>query len=419
MAAPIPSNDKERVKALKEYDILDSQEEESFDKLVRCVTELLDVPLAVVSLVDEDRQWFKANVGMSLTQTPREDAFCSHVVHQRKTMHIPDARVDDRFRDNPFVKEGLISYLGAPLISHEGHVLGSLCALDTRRPRDYSPKEIQVLEALADCVIAQMESRRARKLAQQQFLEAERARLSTSIFFASISHELRTPLNAIVGYSDLIAESLEEQKVDLAEVTQDVESIRSAGAHLVELIGDVLDLSKLEAKKMRLSLEPVNLSEVFEEVLDSIRPLIFSSRNVAHLKAPDLWVRADRMRLRQVIMNLMSNANKFTQDGTLTLGARGLEGGEVEFWVRDTGMGIGPQKLEKVFESFAQEDEHVASAFGGTGLGLAICKELCELMGGTIWAESALGKGATFLVRLPKAAPPGPQVQPKALAVRL
>lgn len=234
--------------------------------------------------------------------------------------------------------------------------------------------------------------------------EAEAANETKSRFLASTSHELRTPLNAIIGYSEMLQEQAVEDEQD--EYAADLGKIHSAGQHLLAVINDILDLSKIEAGKMELYLETVAVRPLIEEVVTTVRPLIAKHGNRFALEAAaDLGaIRTDATRLRQILLNLLSNASKFTSDGVITLAAE-QRAGQLEFRVQDTGIGMTEEQLGRLFQAFAQAEASTASKYGGTGLGLAISRRLCQMMGGDIAVHSESGKGSTFTVRLPLSGP--------------
>ena len=234
--------------------------------------------------------------------------------------------------------------------------------------------------------------------------EAEAANAAKSQFLANMSHELRTPLNAIIGYSEMMEEEASEQ--GHAQYVPDLQKVRAAGRHLLALINDVLDLSKIEAGKMELHLESFDLASAIDAVASTVAPLIEKNGNTLRLDlAADLGViRADVTRVRQVLFNLLSNASKFTQRGTITLAARrerGADGERIRCTVQDTGIGMTPTQLDRLFQAFAQADAATSSKYGGTGLGLAISRMFCEVMGGSISVASTAGEGTTFTVLLP------------------
>ena len=232
-----------------------------------------------------------------------------------------------------------------------------------------------------------------------------------SAFLASMSHELRTPLNAIIGYSEMLYETAEEEGQE--EFLPDLEKIRDAGRHLLGLINDILDLSKIEAGKMELYLEEVDLACLIGEVRALVEPLAATNANRFDILAPpglDL-LRTDRTKLKQCLLNLLSNANKFTQNGNVTLEVR-PDRGTIAFLVRDTGIGMTPEQQARLFQAFSQADASTTRRFGGTGLGLAITKHFCELLGGQIAVDSTPGEGSTFTITLPdhvRAVAAGPQ----------
>ncbi len=240
--------------------------------------------------------------------------------------------------------------------------------------------------------------------------EAEAASSAKSQFLASMSHELRTPLNAIIGYSEMLQEDV--QDVGRTEFVPDLQKIHSAGNHLLALINEVLDLSKIEAGKMELYLESFDTRGVVDDVVTTIQPLIEKNSNELKVQFKDDLgeMFSDVTRVRQVLLNLLSNASKFTESGTVTLAVAREEDSEtgedcIVFDVSDTGIGMTPEQLNRLFQAFSQAEVGTARKYGGTGLGLAISKSFCEMMGGGIAVESEAGSGSTFTVCLPVRAP--------------
>ncbi len=221
-----------------------------------------------------------------------------------------------------------------------------------------------------------------------------------SRFLANMSHELRTPLNAILGYTEML---LEDAPADTAE---DLRRIHTAGAHLLEMIGDVLDLAKLEAGKMDLVREVLDVGDVLQSAADTVHPLMAKGGNRLEIVRPaqPFTLRGDGQRIRQVLLNLLGNAAKFTENGTVTLEAERQGSGDaarVVFRVRDTGIGMSAEHLDRLFRPFTQADATTTRKYGGTGLGLSLSRELVVRMGGRIYAESREGEGSTFIVDLP------------------
>ena len=235
--------------------------------------------------------------------------------------------------------------------------------------------------------------------------EAADANLAKSKFLANMSHELRTPLNAIIGYSELLAEEAEDEGLD--EMLDDLKKINDSGKHLLGLINDILDLSKIEAGKLELFISEFEVDSVITVLKSVGEPLAAKNNNALVINVtPDIgMMRSDETRLRQCLLNLMSNACKFSENGTVSLNAQSVVvNGEdwLSFEVSDTGIGMSPEQLDKVFAEFTQAEGDTTAKFGGTGLGLSITKQLIEMMNGSITVESEIGKGSTFRLRVPR-----------------
>lgn len=266
-------------------------------------------------------------------------------------------------------------------------------------------------QEILDRTKAENELREARDLAEQHTQ-------AKSQFLANMSHELRTPLNAIIGYSELLKEDAEDQ--ELTEFVPDLEKIRTAGKHLLELINGVLDLSKIEAGKMELFLEEFDAAKLIGDVATVAQPLVEKNRNRLVIEGVESVgpITSDQTKLRQILFNLLSNACKFTEDGEIRLRCArvaGEEGERIEISVSDQGIGMNEEQVSKVFQAFTQADASTTRKFGGTGLGLTITREFCHMMGGTIDLESTPGVGTTFTVRLPALAKPEAPADPTEL----
>ena len=233
---------------------------------------------------------------------------------------------------------------------------------------------------------------------------ADEANRAKSIFLAKMSHELRTPLNAVIGFSEILLDDVEldgnntRKKVDL-------ERINSAGKHLLSLVTDVLDLSKIESNQIDLKIRKFDLNEMVREVVATAGPMVTEHKNKFVVKCPpDLGVvSSDQTKLRQAALNLLSNAAKFTRDGTITLTVqrrKSQAGDWIEIQVQDTGIGIGEADIGRLFQNFSQADRSTSSKYGGTGLGLALSQKLCALMGGGISVKSEVGQGSSFTIRV-------------------
>lgn len=308
---------------------------------------------------------------------------------------------------------GMKANLAIPICA-DGEIVAIMCFFMTN-PREDDRRLLGLISAIATQLGSLMQRRRDEEAirtmneelarARDAALEASRAK---STFLANMSHELRTPLNAIIGYSEMLQEDAEE--LGLPEFVADLKKIQTAGKHLLSIINDVLDLSKIEAGKMEIYPEVFAVAPVIQEVCDAMKPLMRRNENTFHLLCdPNLGVmETDVTRLRQCLWNLLGNACKFTRGGTVTLTVKRFqqENGEwLEFAVSDTGIGMTSEQVSRLFQAFSQGDSSTTRKYGGTGLGLAITKRLCTLMGGQITVSSQLGEGSTFRLLLPAVMP--------------
>ncbi|HYU20315.1 MAG TPA: response regulator, partial [Chloroflexota bacterium] len=323
----------------------------------------------------------------------------------RKPVEIPDTLAEGAY-GGPLravvEQSGHRALLAVPLLRKD-RVLGGL-VVARKSPGEFPPAVVELMQTFASQSALAIQNARLFQEIEEKSRELQVASQHKSDFLANMSHELRTPLNAIIGYSEMLQEEAEELGHDA--FIPDLEKINAAGKHLLGLINDILDLSKIEAGRMDLYLESFAVADLVRDAVAIVQPLVEQNANTLRVNCPDDIgsIRADLTKVHQALFNLLSNACKFTDHGTISLavGREPADGADwVSFAVADTGIGMSPEQMSRLFEAFSQADTSTTRKYGGTGLGLAISRHFCQLMGGDISVESEVGKGSTFTVRIP------------------
>lgn len=395
---PIPTNELERLAALKRYNILDTLPDHAFDDATKLVSYICGVPIAHISFIDESRQWFKSEIGIGVTEVPREITFCQYTIMESEIVEINDTYLNERFKDDPNVTGGfkIRFYAGIPLTTPDGYNIGTICAID-HVVKELNDDQRNALSIIAKHVITQLELQTKNIDLNTQKKIAERAVLAKDSFLANMSHEIRTPLNAVIGFTELLSQT------DLDDTQRDyIESVQTAGENLLLIINDILDLSKIESGNLTIDAEPFNLKKTLKHVYNLLKVKVTKDVEFnLYLDAemPEMVI-GDQGRLNQILMNLTGNALKFTEDGEVTISVKKAEETDdfytLRFSVKDTGIGIPEDKLKTIFERFTQAEESTTRKFGGTGLGLSIVKQLIELQNGEIQVKSKPGRGSEF-----------------------
>lgn len=391
---PIPDNETERVEALQSYKILNTSPEEDFDELTALASEICKTPIALVSLIDEDRQWFKSNHGMSDTkETARELAFCAHtIVNENDVMVVNDARKDERFANNPIVKgeEKVVFYAGVPLVNPDGYALGSLCVID-HEPKNLTESQLKALRTLAKQVLAQMELRRKIATLQKANDELQEANAFIQRFATTAAHDIKNPLSSIVLTSQALQSRL-DGKVD--EKSRNlVDMTISSSQRLMAMVDDMLQYSTNPATLVTKQ-QPVDLEKLLNTVIGFINP---PSDIKIHLPKVDHKLTCSAVALEQIFLNLIGNAVRYNdkEEGEINI-KFSQDDKYYHFRVEDNGMGMAEKNLERIFHK--DVTLNVTDRFNkkGTGIGLYTVRSLVEKLQGSIYAESRIGVGSSF-----------------------
>jgi signal transduction histidine kinase len=325
-------------------------------------------------------------------------------VLEGRPVHIPDVLADPEYKLTELATiVGFRTVLGVPLL-RDGIPIGVI-GLQRRTVRPFTDKQIELVETFADQAVVAIENARLISEIKDKNWQLAEASQHKSQFLANMSHELRTPLNAIIGITDMLASNA--PRFGTEKAIDPLHRVLGAGRHLLALINDILDLSKIEAGRMELHLESFALMPVIKDVAMTVEPMAAKNGNRLLIDCPaDLGtIHADQTRFRQSLLNLASNASKFTEKGSVTIAARQeQENGRdwIMLAVMDTGIGMTPEQMGKLFQEFSQASSSTAGKYGGTGLGLVISRRFCQMMGGDITVESEPGRGSTFTIRLPR-----------------
>lgn len=394
--AAIPENEKERLRKLYELGILDTIEEQAYDDLTKLAAEICGTPIALVSLIDRDRQWFKSHHGLEARETPRDYAFCAHAILEDDIFVVNDSEKDERFFDNPLVTaEPYVKfYAGAPLIMSDNSRLGTLCVIG-HEGRTISHAQKESLAILARQVVSQLELRL--KVKQLKIIDHTKDE-----FISMVSHELRTPLTSIYGSLSLLKNETEQ----FNEVNKKLIDISFNNTErLLSIVNDILDLTKMESGKLELKYEELNVITLLEKSVELNEQYCKECHTTLTFNQPDnkgnIRVKGDEQRLLQVMSNLISNAAKFTHENDLIEINVRIENDDVVVEVTDHGPGIPPEQQELVFAKFKQLETKVNNKLPGTGLGLNITKNIIELQKGMMGFESIPNEKTTFYFKLP------------------
>jgi signal transduction histidine kinase len=398
-AALNPDNEAKRLDALKKFKILDTDAESDYDQIVKLASFICDTPIALISLVDQDRQWFKAKIGVDACETHRDLAFCAHaILDPSQILIVENATKDPRFSDNILVtgELGIRFYAGLPLITHDDHALGTLCVIDTK-PRTITPQQIEALQILGSNIISILELRNKNKECNILIKKLEESNKDLERFSCVASHDLKEPLRMIANFSELLrkrnSDSLDERSQNYMRVIFD------ATDRMDCLINDLLDYYQVGSTIS--ATETVNVKDMINKVLDILESAIEQSNAKIYLAPHFPVLQCSPVLLQQIFQNLIGNALKYQPENNIPEIHIDYHLNETHhcFSINDNGIGIDTKYAQDIFEPFKRL--HNKEEYQGTGIGLAICRKAIERLDGQIWIESALGQGCAFHFKIP------------------
>lgn len=398
----IPKNESQRLKNLKSYNIMDTLPEKEYDEITYLASKICGTPISLISLIDENRQWFKSHHGLEATETPREYAFCAHAINDMENILIvPDSRIDERFHDNPLVTGNpfVIFYAGVPLITQEGFPLGTLCVIDSA-PRNLNKSQIKDLRVLSSQLIKLLELRVS--LIKLRKSERELMELNTTKdrLFSIIGHDLRGPIGSFKSLINIMISDYDLS--DTESVREILTGIQKTSDSTYYLLENLLFWAKSQQNESVFAPEKINLKEIVIKILDLFTEMSKNKEiDILNNIEEDTVVFADRNMLMTILRNLISNAIKFTSGGKKIQVSASKNEDRYILSVQDEGEGIKPENLKKLFKNTELFSTYGTNGEAGSGLGLILCKNFVEKHNGKIWVESEVGKGTTFNFSLP------------------
>lgn len=397
--------EKARLEALWAYDILDTPAEEDFDEIVELASVICGVPISLITLIDETREFRKAKFGIEGQNTPREYTFCTHAIEQDDIMVVQDATEDDRFASNPFVvgAPNICFYAGMPLRTADGFNLGTLCVID-HQPRELDEFQISALRTLSHQVMTLIEMRHkvkelkeALKTVDEQSRKLEMLNQHNTRLLSIAGHDIRNPLAGIKSILNLVKEGL----IDQDEFIGICEELDTQVDATIDLLGNLVEWG-VRGRQSTINKRQLDLTVVLGEVIRNNTPLAKNKNLELILDCPEgAKLIADEDMIRFIVRNLIQNAVKFTEKGHILVTVRPLDA-DVAITVADTGRGMSPQVRERLFNWAARNSATGTRGETGSGLGLIMCKEFVDAHDGDILVDSKPGVGTMFTVRLPK-----------------
>lgn len=404
--ASIPENDDERLKKLNSYQILDTPSETDYDELVQLASQICNVPISLMTLVDKDRQWFKASVGLNVSETPREISFCGHAINENNLFIVEDASKDERFSDNPLVTSdpNIRFYMGMPLTTPDGFNIGTLCVID-HEPRVLTKEQENAIRVLAKQVVNHLELRNQINEIKNAYVELyeerenyQRINKIYQKLLSIVGHDIRGPIYSFIQLVEMVMDGTVSYD-DFMHLAPD---FKKNMQNTTNLLNNLVDWGKEHIQGNTIKLNEIN----FKQIVEKVKSNLITQANLKGIeiinRVPDnIIVHFDENIIRFILRNLISNALKFTKEGHIIIEASKSDS-HFEFSVSDTGIGMTDDIKRDIFKWGNVKNSRLGTNNEkGTGLGLSIIKEFVDQLNADIHIDTEINKGSKFTIRIP------------------
>lgn len=395
----IPLNEESRLKALKEYSILDTLPQKEYDDITQLASQICGTSISTISLIDEKRQWFKSKVGLSVDSTPKDVSFCGHaIVDPDNIFTVKDSRLDSRFSDNPLVvgEPHVIFYTGVPLVSPEGFALGTLCVIDDK-PKELNEQQLKTLKALSNQVVSLFELRKSKMMLERLTNDLESRNSALEKFARVAAHDIKSPLNNISSLTEILLHQYSNDLDDDAQMM--MRMLDTSSQTLRELVDGILEHSKSD-HILTETRTIFNLGKLVDQCIE-----LLNNRQEYQINRDfgEVLIAVNKIGLQQILLNLIGNSIKYNDKPKVVISINFAEDEEYyKFQVQDNGLGIEEKNLSKIFDIFEVVNNQDRFGKKGTGIGLSTVKKLVEGLGGQMNVNSKVGEGTVFSFTIAK-----------------